>query len=237
MRAAQRGVEEDRLLGGGAGIGVAAEVAEHEGEEVVRVGVVGGQVHRSLEGLQRIVVSPAVVEHLAVVEPDHRRVGVQLAGTRQPLRRRVEPPAPLLRDAELEHRPRVARPLSEDGRELRHRVVQLPDRGVRPGQLGARVEVAGPLALPLAQRGDALVVDPGLRVDDLEIALRHHHPRVEGQRPGERLRRLLVEALPEIEDAQVVVRPGVGRIDPTGEGPQDGEVAFRGHGRRPHRAR
>ena len=63
-------------------------------------------------------------------------------------------------------------------------------------------------------------------VGDLEVALGDLHPRVELERARELLDGLGDEALLVVEDAEVVVRARVRRIDAAGKGAEDREVAF-----------
>ena len=98
-------------------------------------------------------------------------------------------------------------------------------RRIDPSDAGAHNNL-GVLAQPLAQLGDALVVVAGVEVRDLEVALGDLHLAVELQRLHERRNRFLVEALVEVEHPEVVVRSGVRRIDPSGEGAQDLAIAL-----------
>jgi len=63
-------------------------------------------------------------------------------------------------------------------------------------------------------------------VGDFEIALRDLHARVQLEGARELLDGLGDETLLIVEDAEIVVRPRVRRIDPAGEGPQHREVAL-----------
>ena len=84
----------------------------------------------------------------------------------------------------------------------------------------------------LAQLGDPAIVVAAVPVGDLQVGLRHLHLRVELERASELGDRLLDQALLVVEDAEVVVRPGVGRVDPTGKGAEHREIALRERGGR-----
>jgi hypothetical protein len=93
-------------------------------------------------------------------------------------------------------------------------------------QLPARVPIVGGPAQPLLQLRHAAVVVAGVVVGDFEVALGHLHARIELERVRELLDGLRDEALLVIENAEVVVRARVRRVDPAGEGPQNREVAL-----------
>jgi len=116
--------------------------------------------------------------------------------------------------------------------ELGHRVVELAERGEGASQLEPGLTVVGRLAQPLLQLGDAAVVVAGAVVGDLEVALGDLHLRVELQRARKLRDRFGDQSLLIVQDAEVVVGPGVGGIDPAAEGSQDREVAIRERGRR-----
>jgi hypothetical protein len=82
----------------------------------------------------------------------------------------------------------------------------------------------------LAQLRDTLVGVPAVEVGDLEVPLRDLHAWIQLERPHEGIDRLLVQPLVVIEDAEIVVRAGVGRIDATREGAEDLAVPLRSHG-------
>ena len=96
---------------------------------------------------------------------------------------------------------------------------------------------------PLLQLGNTLVIVSRVEVRDLEVTLGDLHPLVELQRAHECRDGLLVQPLVVVEDAEVVVRTGVGRIDALGKRPEHIPVAVgrerwlanrrRGSGHRP----
>ena len=81
-----------------------------------------------------------------------------------------------------------------------------------------------PQSLP--ELGDLPIVVPGLRVRNLEIALRYRHLRIELERHTESLDGVFDQPFLEIKYAEIVVRPGVGGIDTAGEGPKDVSLSF-----------
>jgi hypothetical protein len=93
----------------------------------------------------------------------------------------------------------------------------LSEQRERAAELPTRIAVRRPDAQSLTQVGDAPVVVAGVEIRNLEVALRDLHLRVELERAHERGCRLGVQPLVVIQDAEVVVRTGVRRIDPPGE--------------------
>ena len=184
----------------------------------------------SRSACERGLVEPAVVEHLAVIEAGHRARGVLGACPGEPVGGGVEVAAGLLRQPELEHRRDVARLPREERLELGDRVGMAAQGGMGPAELPARVAILGVAPDALPQVGDPAVVVPALAVGDVEVALRHLHPRIELQRADELGDRVLDQPLLIVENAEVVVGAGVGGIDPAGKGAQDGEIALRQHG-------
>jgi len=102
LGAPERRVEGEGALGGGARLLVLSHVAVDEGEEVVRVGVVGVEAHGAPQRLERGVVQAAVVERLAVVELRDRALGVALRGAPEPLAGLVHPAPRLFGEAQLD---------------------------------------------------------------------------------------------------------------------------------------
>ncbi len=194
-----------------------AHVAEHEREEVVRVGIIGVPMHRLAQRLERGIVQPAVVEGLSVVEQGHRAVGVLFRRPPKPLLGDLDPSARLLGEPDLQQRGDVVRVPGQQGIELRDRLVDMPEGGVGAGQFPARLTVAGFPAKALPQFGDANVVVAARAVGDLEVALCHLHPGIELEGAGEFGDGLGDEALLVVEDTEIVVRPGVGRVDAAGK--------------------
>ncbi len=114
----------------------------------------------------------------------------------------------------------------EQGLELGDCLAVMAQRGVGAGQLPARVAVVGTAPEPLVQLGDpAVVVAVGV-VGDLEVGLRDLHLGVELEGAQELGDGLGHQPLLVVQDAEVVVGPGVGRIDAAGERAEDGEIAL-----------
>src|SRR5262249_28235964 len=84
------------------------------------------------------------------------------------------------------------------------------------------------LTQTLAKLGDPRVVVSGIEVGDLEVALRDLHGVVELERLHEGGNRLVIQSLVVVQNAQVVVRAGVRRVDSSGERAEDLAVALRG---------
>ncbi len=231
LRPRQRRIELDGATGGDARLLVPPRVAQHEAHQIVGVRVVGVELDRALERYQRFLVEPPVVEHFAHVEMDERALGLELPRALEPALRAVEVAARLLGQAELHDGGDVLRVVLEQLGELEHRLAAVAQRGVRAPELPARVAIGGVESQPVLQHRDAPLVVARVEVRDLEIALRHLHLRIELERAREGVDRLLVESLVVVEDAEVVVRPRVRRIDPPGERAQDLPIALGGEGR------
>ena len=213
MRARERRIELDRALGGLLRLLVATHVAEHEAQQVVRVRVVRSELDRPLQRIERFIVEPAIVEDLADVELDDRAGGIERERSGEPPLRRLEIAAPLLREAELDDRPDVVRIEAQQLAELGDGIVHLPEQRIRAAELPAGVAVVGLHAQAVAQLRHAPVVVARVEVRDLEVPLRHLHLGVELERARERGDRLAEQALVVVQDAEVVVGAGVGRVD------------------------
>ncbi len=209
-----------------------SEVAVDEREQVVRLGVVGIAGDRFAQRGEGRVVEAAVVEDLAAVEASYRAGGIGAAGPLQPRARRIEIAAGLLRQAELEHGGHIGLVPREQRLELGDRLHETAQRGIGASQLPAALPILRLAADPLAQLGDPAVVVAALPVGDVEVVLRDLHLGVELERLHELADRLLHQTLLVVEHAEVVMRPGIGRIDAAGEGAENGEVALREHGAR-----
>ncbi len=96
-----------------------------------------------------------------------------------------------------------------------------PHRGVGTPQLPVRLAIPGPLAGFPAEFRYTPVVMPAVPVGDLQVGLCHLHPRVNLQRPGKLGDRFFYQTFLIVEDAEVVVGPGIGRVDSSGEGAED----------------
>ena len=223
-------IELDGAPGRLAGVLVPAHVAIHEGQQVVRFGVVGVLLDGLAQRLERRLVQAPVVEHLAMVEAGHRAGGVRGARAREPIGGRIEMATRLFGQPELQHGGHIGGRPREQRLELGDRIGMAAERGVGPAKLPARVPVLGMAADPLLERGDAAVVVAAVAVGDVEVGLRHLHPRVQLQRADELGDRVLDQPLLIVEDAQVVVGAGVGGVDPAGKGAQDGKIALRQDG-------
>ena len=110
--------------------------------------------------------------------------------------------------------------------ELGDRVLEDAEDRVGTAQLPARVTLVGRLPQLLLQLGDPPVIEAGLVIGDLEVALRDLHAGVELERPRELLDGLGHEAFLVVENAEIVVRARIGWVDPAGKRPQDGNVTL-----------
>jgi hypothetical protein len=165
---------------------VAAHVAQHETEQVVCVRIIGRELDRALERVQRFVVEATVVEHLSNVELDDGASGVERQCAREPSLRVLQVTAPLLRQPELHQRADVVRVEAQQLAELRDGIVHLTEQRVRAAELPPGVTVVGPQAKAVLELRDPSVVVAGIEVRDLEVALRNLHLGVELQRARER---------------------------------------------------
>ena len=190
------------------------------------VGVVRIERDRALQRGQRGLVQAAIVVDLPQVEVHDARIGLLLRGVLEPLGRDLQPASRLLGETELDNRRHVFRLVGEQRFEFGDRFLESAQNRVRAAQLPARVALVRRLAQPLLQLGDAAVVEAGVVVGDLEIALSDLHARVELERARELLDGLGDEALLIVEDAEIVVRPRIRRIDPAGERAKNGEIAL-----------
>ena len=226
LRPRERRVELDRALGRRARLLVPAHVSQHKCHQIMRVRVVRIEVDRARERGQRRLVQPAVVVNLSQIEMHDGRVGLGFGRPQKPFSRDLEPAAGFLREPELNHRGHVARLVGEQLLELRDRFLIGSEDRIGAAELPARVALVGrgPQAFP--QLGDAVVVEARVVIGDLEVALRDLHARVELERAGELLDGLGDEAFLVVENAEIVVRARVGRVDPAGKGPQDGNVTL-----------
>ena len=145
----------------------------------------------------------------------------------EPLHGRLEVPARLFGLPQVDERGEVVLVRGQDAAKLGDRARAVAGVEVRLGQPPARVGIRGILAQALAQLADEPVVEAGVEVGDLQVALGNLHLGVDGQRPLELGDGLLVHPLVEVEDAQVVVRARVGRVDALGEAAEDAEVPLR----------
>jgi hypothetical protein len=184
---------------------------------VVCVGVFRISSDRRLERRQRRLVEPPVVERLAVGKEGDRAVRIGLAGLAEPLDRGLDAASRLLRHPELHQRRRVPGIDRDQRLELVHRLVVVSERGVGPAELPARIGVVRREAQALLQLGHAAVVVPALAPRQLEVVLRELPPRIELERAAERGHCLRDQPLLVVEDAQVVVGAGIGRVDSAGE--------------------
>ncbi len=144
----------------------------------------------------------------------------------KPLRRDFQPAARFLGKAELDDGGDVIGLVREQLFEFGHRLLVCAQDRVGAAELPARIALVGCLAESFLQLGHAAIVETGVAVGDLEVALGHLHARVELERPRELVDGLGDEALLVVEDAEVVMRAGVRRIDAAGKGAEDREVAF-----------
>ena len=126
----------------------------------------------------------------------------------------------------MQQRRGVVRIVLEQRGEFGDRVRLLAEQGVHAAQLPPRLTVLRFEAQPLLELRHAAVIVAGVEVRDLEIALGDLHFLVELQRLHERVDRFLVQSFVVVQNAEVVVRPGVRRIDAPGEGAKNVAVAL-----------
>jgi hypothetical protein len=190
-----------RALAGLPRLGVLAEVAEHEREQEVRVGVVRVELDRPPERGEGLLGRALIVERLADVEVQDRAVRIDLERATEPEERIAQPAARLLGEAQLESSPRtsfgrawrIARNSGSASSCWPSSAKARPRSSARHGPRGAAGSVR-------AARLTALVVVPGVEVRDLEVALGDPASWVELERLREAGDGLLVEPLVEVED-------------------------------------
>jgi hypothetical protein len=208
------------------------QIAIHEGHEIMGLRVIRIPSDGVLQRYESELGEAAVVQHFPTVEPSDGIVWILIAGAGQPVTGGIEPSARLLGQTELEHRRHIARVLGEQRLELSDGVLVPPQAGIRAAQLPSGIAVVWLPACLGPEVGDAALKVPTVPVGDLQVGLGHLHLGVELQGAGKFRDRLVDQTLLVIKNAEVIVRPGVGRIDPLGEGAENREIALRQRGGR-----
>jgi hypothetical protein len=162
-----------------------------------------------------------------VVEASNRVGGILGAGLVQPIARRIEAASRLLGQTQLEQGWNIVGMAGKQRFELGDRLLMLADSGIGSAKLPAGVPVSGAPAGLLGQLRDPAVVVAAVPVGNLEVRLRHLHLRIELERAGELGDGLFDQSFLIVENAEVVVGPGVGGVDPTGKRAEHREVALR----------
>jgi len=230
VRARERRIEIDRALGDLTGLVVPAGVSEDEAEQIQRLVVLWIELDRALQQRQRVLVEAAVVRDLAEIEMHQRALGIDGERLLEPAARDVDVANRFLGESDLDQRAEIMRVVLEQLLEFGDRVRVATEQRRGAPQFPACFAIARRRAQQFAEVGDALVGGAAVEIGDLEITLRHLHARVELQRAHERVHRFLVQSLVVVQDAEVVVRSGVGRIDPAGKGTENVTVPIRRHG-------
>jgi hypothetical protein len=199
---------------------VAADVAEHEPHEIERVVVLGVELDRPIERSQRFLIQPAMVQHLAECELEERAVGIERERMLHAGLRPLHVAGLFLRERQLEQGADVVRLVLQEYTELFRRRFVLAEQRECATELPSRITVFRVGPQPVAELGYSSIVIAGVEVCDLEIATSDLHLAVELERFHERRDGLLVQSLVVVQDAEVVVRAGVRRIDPAGERPK-----------------
>src|SRR5882672_708484 len=101
------------------------------------------------------------------------------------------------------------------------RALEAARRLLGDSALNERLEVFRIGTEPFLELVQSALEDPALAVRDLEVAPRHAHSLVESQCARERDDCLVRQSLSKIENAEVVVRAGIRRVDSAGERSQD----------------
>ncbi len=223
----KRGVERRGARRGAARFFVVAQIPIDECQQIVGVGVVWVLLDRRLQRLPRLLREAAIVERLAVVEEGDGGVRIEGLGAFEGGRRRFEIAATPLGEPELEQGRDVIRLAGENHPEFGGRLVPLRECRAGPAEFPAGGDIGGLATEPFPQFREAAIVVAGGVIRDLEVLRRDLHARIELERPDELLDGLGDEALLVIQDAKVVVRSRIGRIDAAGERAQDREIAFR----------
>ena len=201
-----------------------------EADQVERLRIVGCEGDRLRQDLECAIVQSGVVERLGQVHPHHAREWIEPGGLLERGRCGFLPAPRLFGETQLHQRRRLPWREAMQRAELFDRGVELSQGREGASQLESRVGILGLPPQPLTQFRHATVVETGLFLHQLQVFLGDRHPGVELERAGKRRDRLGKEATLVIEDAEVVVRAGIGRVDATGEGSQDGEIALRRRG-------
>ena len=111
--------------------------------------------------------------------------------------------------------------------EFSHRLLMPAEAGIGAAQVPPGIAIVWPTVCLLPEVRDPELIMPAVAIGDLEIGLRDLHLRVQLQRAGKLRDRLVDQTLLVIQNAEVVVRPGVRRIDPLGERAENREIALR----------
>ena len=207
---------------------VTPRLTQQERNEIVDFCIVGVQLGRTGERFERLRLLSAIVQHLTQVKMSHGAFRLQLHRLLEPFGGGVEVTALLLRQSELRDRRYVVRPVGQQLRELRDGRLVLSQRCVSATQLPPRIPLFWILPQPFPQFCDLAVVVSRLGVRNLEIALGHRHLGIQFERDAKSLDSVFDQSFLEIEYAKVVVSPGIGGIDTTGEGTKDVILSFHG---------
>src|SRR5690349_5051599 len=196
---------------------MSSDVAEDEPHEIERVMVLRIELDRPLERTQRFLVQSTMIEYLTKRELKERALGVEHERLFDARLGTLHVPGLLFGKRELEKGADVIRVVLQQDTEFFSRLFVLAQQRERATKLPARVTVFGTRAKTFAELGYSSIVIAGIEVRDLEVAARDLHFSIELERFHQRADGFLVQSLVVIQDAEVVVRPGVRRIDPAGE--------------------
>src|SRR6266404_4669119 len=97
------------------------------------------------------------------------------------------------------------------------RALEAARRLLGDSALNERLEVFRIGTEPFLELVQSALEDPALAVGDLEVAPRHAHALVESQCARERDDCLVRQSLSKVENAEVVVRAGIRRVDSPSE--------------------
>ena len=105
--ARERRIELNGALGGSTRLFVATDVAEHEADEIERIRILGRELDRAVQRGERLIVEPAVVQHLANVLVHQRALVVERERALEPALCLFEIAVRLLGEPQLHDRSHV----------------------------------------------------------------------------------------------------------------------------------
>ena len=220
----QRGVECRRLPRCVQRRLVSSQIAQHEAAHQMGVGDARVARNHGIERDERLLVLSALIQHFREVQS---RNGVIQRGVHRPFKPALgasEITRMLFDQSPFEQRGAVVRILGDERVQLLRRLALSTDQSQQPRTLTSRLEIVGVRGQHSVEHQQAGVARARLRGRDFQIARRDPHAAIERQRAQEGIDGLDEHPFAEIQDAEVVERAGILRIDAAGHGAQESDV-------------